>query len=157
MMWNLLFAVANITSAHPSICKKNSVTNRDGQFYFIYFCNLQLNIQVPKTSSRKLYGYFSNDKTNSRLKLDRLFWQYSVNIKVKLFLLIIGKVSWNSFLVTHNIGLKHISQTTLWSFIWCLLIAKSRNLDSKMFAYIFLRYDILSFSIATRNLIFENT
>ena len=42
-------------------------------------------------------------QTNSRLKLDRLFWQYGVNINVKRFLLII-ETSWNSFLVTHNIS-----------------------------------------------------
>ena len=100
---------SNIISEHRSICKKNSVTNRDGQFYFIYFCNLQLNIQVPKTSSRKLYGYFSNDKTNSRLKLDRLFWQYDVNINVRRFLLIIGKLVEIVLSVTNNIGLKYIS------------------------------------------------
>ena len=57
MMWRLFFAVANIISEHRSICKKKkSVTNRDGQFYFIHFRNLQLNIQVTKTSSHKVYG-----------------------------------------------------------------------------------------------------
>ena len=100
---------SNIISEHRSICKKNSVTNRDGQFYFIYFCNLQLNIQATETSSHKLYGYFSNDKTNSRLKLDRLFWQYGVNINVRRFLLIIGKLVEIVLSVTNNIGLKCIS------------------------------------------------
>ena len=100
---------SNIISEHRSVCKKKFVTNRDGQFYFIYFCNLQLNIPVPKTSSRKLYGYFSNDKTNSRLKLDHLFWQYSVNINVRRFLLLIGKLVEIVLSVTNTIGLKYIS------------------------------------------------
>ena len=100
---------SNIISEHRSICQKNSVTNRDGQFYFIYFCNLQLNIQATETSSHKLYGYFSNDKTNSRLKLDRLFWQYGVNINVRRFLLLIGKLVEIVLSVTNTIGLKYIS------------------------------------------------
>ena len=145
-MRNLFFAVANIISEHQSICKK-----------ILWQTEMVNFIPFTQTSPHELYGYFSDYKTNSRLKLDRLFWQYGVNINAKRFFFYYRKTIWNSFLVTHNIGLKHISQTTLWSFIWCLLIAKSRNLDSKMFAYIFLRYDILSFSTATRNLIFENT
>ena len=100
---------SNIISEHRSVCKKKFVTNRDGQFYFIYFCNLQLNIQIPKTSSHELYGYFSNNKTNSRLKLDRLFWQYGVNINVRRFLLIIGKLVEIVLSVTNNIGLNFIS------------------------------------------------
>ena len=43
------------------------------------------------TSSHKLYGYFSDQKTN---KLDHLFLQYGVNINinVKRFILIIAKL-----------------------------------------------------------------
>ena len=40
MMRNLFLAVANIISERRSIRKKNSVTNRDGQFYFVYLRNL---------------------------------------------------------------------------------------------------------------------
>ena len=49
-------------------------------------------IPFTQTSSHELYGYFSDNKTNSRLKLDRLLWQYNVNINVKRFLLIMGKL-----------------------------------------------------------------
>ena len=142
MMRNLFFAVANIISEHQSICKK--ILRQTEMVNFIPF---------TQTSSHELYGYFSDNKTNSRLKLDRLFWRQHQRQALSFNY---SKTSWNSFLVTHNIGLKHISHA-LWSFIWCLLIAKSRKLDSKMFAYIFLRYDILYFSIAARNHIFENT
>ena len=62
MMRNLFFAVANIVSAHRSICKKKSVTNRDGQFYFIYFHNLELNKQKLLHISCK--DILSDHKTN---------------------------------------------------------------------------------------------
>ena len=74
MMRNLFFAVANIVSSHRSICKKKSVTNRDGQFYFIYFHNLELNKQKLLYISCKDI-FLITKQTNSRLKLKRLFWQ----------------------------------------------------------------------------------
>ena len=81
MIRNLFFAVANIISEHQSICKK--ILKQTEMVNFIPF---------TQTSSHELYGYFSDNKTNSRLKLDRLFWQYGININVKRFLLIIGKL-----------------------------------------------------------------
>ena len=74
MMRNLFFAFGNIVSAHRSICKKKSVTNRDGQFYFIYFHNLELNKQkLLHISCKDIFLIIK--QTNSRLKLKRLFWQ----------------------------------------------------------------------------------
>ena len=81
MMRNLFFAVANIISEHQSICKK-----------ILWQTEMVNFIPFTQTSSHELYGYFSDNKTNSRLKLDRLLWQYNVNINVKRFLLLIGKL-----------------------------------------------------------------
>ena len=81
MMRNLFFAVANIISEHQSICKKILLQTEMVNF-----------IPFTQTSPHELYGYFSDYKTNSRLKLDRLFWQYGVNINAKRFFLIIGKL-----------------------------------------------------------------